>query len=194
MCNVFSNTVFSLRFSRGITPYQNYWKTFNNLIFTTYLTFEFLSEKNQRKLPFWPRVQNWIWRVNVFSNTVFSLWFSQRYHALSKLLKNLNNLIFTTYWTFEFLPGKNQKIAILATGAKLNLMCNFFSNTVFSLRFSRGITPYQNYWKPSIIWFLRLTELLSFYLEKTKKLPIWPRVQNWIWCAIFFQILFFLKI
>ena len=161
-------------------------------------------------------------------------------------------MIFTTYWTFEFLPGKNQKIAILATGAKLNLMCNFFSNTVFSLRFSRGITPYQNYWKPSIIWFLRRTELLSFYLpkrqkiailaagaklnlmcnvfsntvfslrfsrgitpyqnhwkpsiiwllttywtfeflsaKKSQKLPFWPRVQNWIWCPMFFQILFF---
>ena len=192
MSNVFSNTLFSLGFSQGYHALSKLLKSLNNLIFTTYLTFEFLSEKKTQKLPFWPRVQNWIWRVNVFSNTVFSLWFSQRYHALSKLLKNLNNLIFTTYWTFEFLPAKKAKIAILAAGAKLNLMCNFFSNTVFSLRFSRGITPYQKSLKTlnNLIFTTYLTfEFLS--AKKAKKLPFWPRVQNWIWCPIFYQRLFF---
>ena len=253
MCNVFSNTVFSLRFSRGITPYQNYWKPSIIWVLRRTELLSFYLEKT-KKLPFWPPVQNLNLMCNFFSNTVFSLIFSRGITPYQKVLKTLNNLTFKTYWTFEFLPGKNQKIAILATGAKLNLMCNVFSNTVFSLRFSRGITPYQNcwkpsiiwflrrtellsfnlkktkklpgmatgaklnlmckiisntvfslifsrgitpyqnHWKPSIIWFLRRTELLSFYLEKTKKLPFWPRVQNWIWCAMFFQILFFLKI
>ena len=128
---------------------------------------------------------------NFFSNTVFSLRFSQRYHSLSKLLKTLNNLIFTTYWTFEFLPAKKAKNCHFGRRCKTESDVQFFFKYCFSIRFSRGITPYQNYWKPSIIWFLRRTELLSFYLEKTKKLTFWPRVQNWIWCAMFFQILFF---
>ena len=126
----------------------------------------FYLEKTQ-KFAFWAGGANLNLMCKFLSNIVFSLKFSrsrcitlfQNYWKKHKNIRGANLIwcanFFTTSLTFEFLPGKNTKIPILGRGANLNLMCKCFRNIVFSLKFSRGITLFQNYWKISVIWILR---------------------------------------
>ena len=112
MCKFSSNIVFSLIFSRRITPHKNDWK--NSIIW-------------------------------VCPSTLF--------------------LKFT---------AKTQKIPFCPREVKPNPMCKFSSNIVFSLIFSRRITPHKNDWKNSIIWVCPSTLFLK-YTAKTQKFPFCPR-------------------
>ena len=59
---------------------------------------------------------------------------STRYHAFSKLLKNISNLNFTTSLTFEFLPGKNTKKTHFGHGCKTESDVQIFIKYCFFLK------------------------------------------------------------